>query len=122
MIQRIILHADLNSFFARAEQQTNPALRGKPVGVVKARGRTCIIAASIEAKKFGIKTGFRVKEAKELCPNVIVRMPDPPKYHFVHDEMMKVFRDSCPKVIPKSVDEALLDFEDLSYTEEKIIS
>ena len=45
--QRVILHADLNSFFATAEQQANPVLRGKPIGVVKGVGRTCIIAASV---------------------------------------------------------------------------
>jgi len=116
------MHIDLNSCFASVEQQANPLWRGKPL-VVAAYDSPggCVLSPSIEAKKFGIKTGFRVKEAKELCPNVIVRMPDPPKYHFVHDEMMKVFRDSCPKVIPKSIDEALLDFEDLGYTEEKLI-
>ena len=80
------MHIDLNSCFASVEQQANPLWRGKPL-VVAAYDSPggCVLSPSIEAKKFGIKTGFRVKEAKELCPNVIVRMPDPPKYHFVHD-------------------------------------
>ena len=65
MPKRIILHVDLNSFFATAEQQTNPSLRGKPVGILKAAGRTCVIAASVEAKKYWVNTGMAVFEAKK---------------------------------------------------------
>ncbi|KAF0150123.1 MAG: DNA-directed DNA polymerase [Ignavibacteria bacterium] len=65
------LYVDFNSYFASVEQQLNPNLRNKPVGVVPVMtDRTCCIAASYEAKKFGIKTGTPVSEAKRLCPSI----------------------------------------------------
>lgn len=68
------LFLDLNSYFASVEQQEDPALRGKPVIVVPvASDYTCAIAASIEAKTFGIRTGTKVLEAKALCPGLIIR-------------------------------------------------
>lgn len=66
------LYLDLNSFFASVEQQENPYLQGKPVAIVPSlTDSTCAIAASYEAKKYGIKTGTKIFEAKRLCPNLI---------------------------------------------------
>ena len=66
------LFLDLNSFFASCEQDHNPALRGKPVAVVPMMtDGTCAIAASIEAKAYGIKTGTKIYEAKQMCPDLI---------------------------------------------------
>ena len=65
------LFVDFNSYFASVEQQINPALRGRPVGVVPVMAETsCCIAASYEAKAFGIKTGTSVADAKRLCPEI----------------------------------------------------
>jgi DNA polymerase-4 len=65
------LFVDFNSYFASVEQQINPALRGRPVGVVPVMAETsCCIAASYEAKAFGIKTGTSVAEARRLCPDI----------------------------------------------------
>lgn len=62
---------DFNSYFASVEQQLNPDLRGKPVGVVPMLAdSTCCIAASYEAKAFGVKTGTRVSDARQLCPDI----------------------------------------------------
>src|SRR3989344_5816548 len=108
-MQRIILHADLNSFFARAEQQTNPALRGKPVGVVKARGRTCIIAASIEAKKYGVATGCRVPDAKKLCGQIILVPADFDKYLDISRRFIKICADYSPNCEVFSLDECFID-------------
>ncbi|MEX2028393.1 MAG: DNA polymerase IV [Candidatus Curtissbacteria bacterium] len=109
MAQRVILHVDLNSFFAMAEQQTNPALRGRPVGVVKARGRTCIIAASPEAKKFGVATGSRTYDALKLCPQIILVPADFSKY----SQMTYRFIDICKTYSPRcevfSLDECFID-------------
>jgi DNA polymerase-4 len=65
------LFVDFNSYFTSVEQQINPALRGRPVGVVPVMAETsCCIAASYEAKTFGIKTGASVAEARRLCPEI----------------------------------------------------
>jgi nucleotidyltransferase/DNA polymerase involved in DNA repair len=68
MTDRIILHLDMNAFFASVEQQANPALRGKPIAVIGSNGRTVITTASYEARKFGVKTGMAIWEAKRQCP------------------------------------------------------
>jgi DNA polymerase-4 len=65
------LFVDMNSFFASVEQQENPTLIGKPVAVLPGMSEhTCAIAASYEAKAFGIKTGTIIRDALELCPHL----------------------------------------------------
>src|ERR1700746_3344872 len=67
------LFVDLNSYFASVEQQVRPELRGRPVGVVPAMvDTTCCIAASYEAKAFGVRTGTIVADAKKLCPEIVL--------------------------------------------------
>jgi DNA polymerase IV len=108
-----IMHVDLNSCFATIEQQANPLLRGKPLVVAAYNSpKGTVVAPSIEAKQYGIKTGMQVWEAKLLYPNVIVRTPDPPKYRAVHLQFRKIFKDYSPDVSPKSIDEAVIDFTD----------
>ncbi|KKS52111.1 MAG: DNA-directed DNA polymerase [Candidatus Gottesmanbacteria bacterium GW2011_GWA1_42_26] len=71
------MHIDLNSCFATIEQQANPLLRGKPIVVAAyTTPRGCILAPSIEAKKYGVKTGMQVQEGKLLCPKLIVLPSD----------------------------------------------
>lgn len=107
--KRIILHADLNSFFAMAEQQANPMLREKPVGIVKAKGRTCIIAASVEAKKYGVATGCRVGDAKKLCPDIILVPADFAKYEDISRRFIKICADCSPFCEVFSLDECFID-------------
>ncbi len=107
--RRVIIHADLNSFFATAEQQTNPRLRGKPVGVIKARGRTCIIAASVEAKKFGVGTGSRTYEAVKLCPQIILIPADFAKYEVMSYKFIDICRSYSPDCEVFSLDECFID-------------
>lgn len=106
-----ILHMDLNSAFATIEQQANPLLRGKPLVVAAYNSPGgCVLAASIEAKRFGIKTGMRVQEAKLIYRDLIVRTPDPAKYRAVHLMFRRILQDYSPHVTPKSIDEAVIDF------------
>lgn len=107
-----IMHIDMNSCFATAEQQANPFLRGRPVGVAAYTGDNgCVISPSYEAKRQGVKTGMRVKEARMLCPDIEIIAPDPPKYRDVHQRFSRIFKQYAPIVVPKSIDEAVLDFK-----------
>jgi DNA polymerase-4 len=106
-----IMHIDLNSCFATVEQQANPLIRNKPVVVAAyTSANGCVVSPSVEAKRFGIKVGNTVREAKLLCKDVIVLQPDPAKYRDVHIKFKKLFSDYSPTVVPKSIDEAVIDF------------
>ena len=107
----LIMHVDLNSCFATIEQQANPLLRGKPLVVAAYETpNACIHTPSIEAKRQGVKTGMRIREARLICPEIVVRTPDPPKYRDVHMKFKKIFQYYSPDVTPKSIDEAIIDF------------
>jgi DNA polymerase-4 len=107
------MHVDLNSCFATIEQQANPLLRGKPIVVAAYNSPNgCVVAPSIEAKRYGIKTGMTVRDARLLYPGVIVKTPDPAKYRAVHLMFRRIFRDYSPDVTPKSIDEAVIDLTD----------
>lgn len=108
-MKRTILHFDMDSFFATVEQQANPLLRGQPVGIIKQEGRTCVIAASIEAKKFGVKTGTSVWEAKKLCPQIVLVPADFDKYFSVTQRFIEICSRFSPCVEVFSIDELFLD-------------
>jgi len=112
---RVILHADLNSFFASAEQQANPALRGKPVGILKAKGRSCIIAASNEAKQFGVRTGTNIYEARRLCPSIILVPADFPQYEIMTQKFIKLGAEFSDRVEVFSLDEMFLEITDTAW-------
>lgn len=107
-----IMHIDLNSCFASIEQQANPLLRGKPMVVAAYESANgCVLAASKEAKLLGIKTGMRVKDARTLCPSVIIRGSDPDKYRNIHLALRNLFSDYTFDFHPKSIDEFVLNLE-----------
>ncbi len=106
--QQIIAHIDMNSYFATAEQQDNPAWRGHPVGVCEHLGGI-IIAASVEAKKWGIKTGTPVWEARRIYPKIFLTKTHPDRYRFYTARFLKVFADYTDRIEKYSIDEAFLD-------------
>ena len=100
-----ILHADLDSFYASVEQRDDPALRGRPVVV----GGGVVLAASYEAKAYGVRTAMGGAQARRLCPHAVVVPPRMKAYSRASDDVFEVFRDTTPIVEPLSVDEAFLD-------------
>lgn len=109
------LYLDLNSYFASVEQQLNPALRGKPiaVGPEKVNSGT-VIAASYEAKAYGIKTGMKVQEARERCPGLIFAGGDHGRYAAYHAKILAEIWRHIPVTQVCSIDEVacrLLDNE-----------
>ncbi len=107
---RTILHIDFNSYFASVEQQANPRLRSKPVGVTGGdrMKRTVLGAASVEAKKFGVKTGMQIWEAKKLCPQIILVPGDSDKYLETTKRFLNILKDYSPYLEVFSIDEAFL--------------
>ncbi|MCV7176507.1 DNA polymerase IV [Mycolicibacterium sphagni] len=105
----IILHADLDSFYASVEQRDDPTLRGRPVIV----GGGVVLAASYEAKAYGVRTAMGSQQARRLCPAAVVVPPRMSAYSQASDDVFEVFRDTTPLVEPLSVDEAFLDVSGL---------
>ncbi|RAV11347.1 DNA polymerase IV [Mycolicibacterium sp. GF69] len=104
-----ILHADLDSFYASVEQRDDPSLRGRPVIV----GGGVVLAASYEAKAYGVRTAMGGREARRLCPHAIVVPPRMSAYSQASTAVFEVFHDTTPIVEPLSVDEAFLDVSGL---------
>ncbi len=106
-----VMHIDLNSAFAMAEQQANPLIRGKPVGVTNRLSDYAIcIAASYEAKAKGIGLGTRRPEARLKSPDFVMIESDPAKYGHVHKKLEAIFQSYSPTAYMKSVDEGIIDF------------
>lgn len=105
---RVILHIDMNAFFASVEQQTDPALRGKPIAVI-GRGRTVVTTASYEARAFGVKTGMNTWQARQACPQIIFVVGDNRKYTDTSTRIVAMMHDYTPLVEVFSIDEAFLD-------------
>jgi DNA polymerase-4 len=104
-----ILHADLDSFFASVEQRDDPRLRGQPVIV----GGGVVLAASYEAKAYGIRTAMGGRQARRLCPHALVVRPRMSAYSEASKAVFEVFEDTTPLVEGLSIDEAFLDVRGL---------
>ena len=100
------LFVDFNSYFASVEQQVDPALRGRPIGVVPVVAETtCCIAASLEAKAFGVKTGTLVREARRLCPQIVFVPAQPSLYIDYHGRLKQAIDTCIPISYVGSIDE-----------------
>ncbi|WP_218005254.1 DNA polymerase IV [Actinomadura macra] len=109
MFAATILHADLDAFYASVEQRDDPALRGRPVIV----GGGVVLAASYEAKAFGVRTAMSGGQARRLCPRAVVVPPRMEAYTAASRAVFAVFRATTPLVEGLSIDEAFLDVDGL---------
>src|SRR5437773_4903822 len=106
-----ILHADLDAFYASVEQRDDPGLRGRPVIV----GGGVVLAASYEAKAYGVRTAMGGAQARRLCPMAIVMRPRMDAYSEASKAVFAVFDDTTPLVEGLSIDEAFLDVRGLGH-------
>src|SRR5207249_4088112 len=106
-----ILHADVDSFYASVEQRDAPRLRGLPVIV----GAGVVLAASYEAKAFGVRTAMGGAQARRACPGAIVVRPRMTAYAQASKELFRVFEEASPLVEGLSIDEAFLDVRGLEH-------
>jgi DNA polymerase IV len=104
-----ILHADVDAFYASVEQRDDPRLRGRPVIV----GAGVVLAASYEAKAFGVRTAMGGRQARRLCPRAVVVPPRMSVYAEASRALFRVFDDASPLVEGLSIDEAFLDVRGL---------
>jgi DNA polymerase-4 len=106
---RVIVHADLDAFYAAVEQLDDPSLRGRPVLVGPNSHRGVVLTASYEARPWGVGSAMPMAEARRLCPHALIVPPRFERYEEISGQVMKVFGDFSPAVEPLSLDEAFLD-------------
>jgi len=110
----MILHADLDAFYASVAQRDDPSLRGKPLVVAGSSRRAVVLTASYEARPFGISSAMPLYQARERCAHLVVVEPDFAKYREASRAVFAIFREHARTVEGLSLDEAFLDLGDLS--------
>ena len=106
---RIVVHADMDAFYAAVEQLDDPSLRGKPVLVGPRSFRGVVLTASYEARPYGVGSAMPVTEARRRCPQAIMVEPRFHRYQEISEQVMNVFADFSPSVEALSLDEAFLE-------------
>ncbi|WP_374054248.1 DNA polymerase IV [Rossellomorea sp. FM04394] len=111
---RVILHVDMNSFYASVEMAFDPTLRGKPLAIAgnPQERRGIIVTCSYEARSFGVKTTMPLWEAKKLCPDLIIMTPNFDRYRAASKGIFDILRQYSELVEPVSIDEGYLDITD----------
>ena len=104
-----VLHADMDAFFASVELRSRPDLKGQPLVVGGRGGRGVVLAATYEARTFGVHSAMPMARALRLCPSLLVIEPTHSRYQEASHGVMEVFRSITPLVEPLSLDEAFLD-------------
>jgi DNA polymerase-4 len=106
---RVIVHADMDAFYAAIEQLDDPALRGRPLLIGPPSSRGVVLTASYEARPFGVGSAMPMARARKLCPQALVVPPRFERYQEVSAIIMRLFGEFSPHVEPLSLDEAFLD-------------
>ncbi len=112
-MSRVIVHIDMDAFFASVEQRDNPSLKGKPV-IVGAdpkggRGRGVVSTCSYEARPFGVRSALPISTAYKLCPHAVFLPVDFAKYRQASEKIFAILNNFTPEIEPISIDEAFLD-------------
>ncbi|MBY0122480.1 DNA polymerase IV [Bacillus sp. S/N-304-OC-R1] len=107
----VILHVDMNSFYASVEMAYDPSLKGKPLAIAgnPAERRGIIVTCSYEARRFGVKTTMPLWEAKKLCPELIIKKPNFDRYRAASIGMFEILNEYSDLVEPVSIDEGYID-------------
>nr|AAX35542.1 DNA polymerase kappa [Xenopus laevis] len=120
-LSRIIVHVDMDAFYAAVEMRDNPELKDKPMAV---GSKSMLSTSNYLARRFGVRAAMPGFIAKKLCPALIIVPPNFDKYRAVSSEVREILAQYDPNFLPMSLDEAYLDFTDhlserLSWTEDK---
>lgn len=114
-MEKIILHADMDAFFASVEQHDNPELKGKAVIVGGVSHRGVVSTCSYEARKYGVRSAMPIFIAQRLCPNGVYLRGRYSRYKEVSNKVFNIFREITPLVEPLSIDEAFLDLSESNF-------
>lgn len=109
-MSRIVVHLDMDAYFASVEQQENPSLRGKPIGVTgKPHERSIVVAVSREAKRYGLKTGIPMWEARRLCPHLVLVPGSMSRYIEITKRFLTILKRYTAALEVFSIDEVFMD-------------
>ncbi|UJL44782.1 DNA polymerase IV [Virgibacillus sp. NKC19-16] len=116
---RVIFHIDMNCFYASVEMAHDPKLKGKPLAIAgnPEERKGIVVTSSYEARAKGVKTTMQLREAKRLCPELIIMRPNFDRYRTASKQIFQMLSDITPHVQPVSIDEGYMDVTDTEHDE-----